>query len=467
VHNATSTSAESSTSESVSHDDKWSYSWETDSDVDDSAEFLSKFTRGHWSQYLYNTWTRLRFNFPSCCFGKDQHTVIVFGSDLPAASGMSSSSAFVVGSYLLARDQQLDEKMEECGLLPFGQLTPLGGLAPRGDSVLGKWKHTAEKEVTVRQETVEQEISLSFYEYVPSTQVEHLDELYSYLGCCENGQALLCQNGHTLPGMKWGGVGTFGGSEDHAAILGCVKGHLSYFAFCPTQCKNVVLWNPKLAMVIASSGIEAEKTTAKLEEFNNAVFMARAAHKTLSEFIRNNTAEGKRAGHRVEGLTLWQASNLLMEILSREPSKPPFDISNIFDEGRESRVRVRFEHLLHEMELLQGFLHHYAQKDYHQLQKCVQRSQHLTETLLKNTVPETRFLPACAVEEGAVAASAFGAGFGGSVYALIEAEKADNFANVWEQKYVEAFPGNKSKARFLVMKSPPGGAIQFLRLSPQ
>jgi len=54
----------------------------------------------------------------------------------------------------------------------------------------------------------------------------------------------------------------------------------------------------------------------------------------------------------------------------------------------------------------------------------VDRSQELTTTHLRNQVPETIFLAKAAREEGAIAASAFGAGFGGSVWALVPKEGA-------------------------------------------
>ena len=46
------------------------------------------------------------------------------------------------------------------------------------------------------------------------------EDLCHYLGCIENGQSC----GPELPGDA--GVGTFGGSEDHTAIMGCAAGRL-------------------------------------------------------------------------------------------------------------------------------------------------------------------------------------------------------------------------------------------------
>ena len=54
------------------------------------------------------------------------------------------------------------------------------------------------------------------------------EALCHYLGCVENGQDC----GHELPGDA--GVGTFGGSEDHTAILLCRRAELRVYAFCPT-----------------------------------------------------------------------------------------------------------------------------------------------------------------------------------------------------------------------------------------
>ena len=68
------------------------------------------------------------------------------------------------------------------------------------------------------------------------------------------------------------------------------------------------------------------------------------------------------------------------------------------------------------------------------------RSQLLSDIGLENIVAETRWLPAKARELGAAAASAFGAGFGGSVWALVERAKAPAFLDAWRAAYEAAFP---------------------------
>jgi galactokinase len=93
--------------------------------------------------------------------------------------------------------------------------------------------------------------------------------------------------------------------------------------------------------------------------------------------------------------------------------------------------------------------------------RSVDQSQRSAERLLKNQVPETIFLARTARELGAQAASAFGAGFGGSVWALVASEKADSFIEVWESQYRSAFPNSGQNAYFF--KTAAGPAAFQLR----
>ena len=83
------------------------------------------------------------------------------------------------------------------------------------------------------------------------------------------------------------------------------------------------------------------------------------------------------------------------------------------------------------------------------------RSQELTATLLGNQVPETIALARLARQQGALAASAFGAGFGGSVWALIPVARAEPFLSAWSQAYGDAFPTAAERARFFTTQAGP------------
>ena len=85
----------------------------------------------------------------------------------------------------------------------------------------------------------------------------------------------------------------------------------------------------------------------------------------------------------------------------------------------------------------------------------VDRSQELTDTLLQNQVPETIFLAQSARKIGALAASAFGAGFGGSVWALMETDSAQSQMDAWVQGYHEAYPEQACRSEHFITRPGP------------
>ena len=89
---------------------------------------------------------------------------------------------------------------------------------------------------------------------------------------------------------------------------------------------------------------------------------------------------------------------------------------------------------------------------------AVDASQRLTESHLRNTLDETEWLPQTARRLGCLAASAFGAGLGGSVWAVARAADADALCAQWEAEYAAAYPGRRQQARFFVMSTPGPGA---------
>ena len=86
-------------------------------------------------------------------------------------------------------------------------------------------------------------------------------------------------------------------------------------------------------------------------------------------------------------------------------------------------------------------------------------SQADAERLLKNQVPETIALARTARILGAFGASSFGAGFGGSVWALVRKSEAQDFAARWLSEYRAAFPGHELAT---VFAAPPGPALTWL-----
>src|SRR5690625_7071098 len=80
------------------------------------------------------------------------------------------------------------------------------------------------------------------------------------------------------------------------------------------------------------------------------------------------------------------------------------------------------------------------QEDLEGFGALVDQSQRGAETGLCNQVDETIALQRIARELGAHAASAFGAGFGGSVWALVPEQEAGAFAERWAAHYQRAHP---------------------------
>jgi galactokinase len=83
----------------------------------------------------------------------------------------------------------------------------------------------------------------------------------------------------------------------------------------------------------------------------------------------------------------------------------------------------------------------FRQSDQTRLGQLAADSQSDAETLLANQIPETIALTARARELGAFAARSFGAGFGGSLWALVGDDHAEAFARTWTADAFVANPG--------------------------
>jgi len=321
---------------------------------------------------------RLTRNFP----GATRGTQIALASDLPPAAGMSSSSALMVGVFF--------------------------ALADANDL----WQHG------------------SFL-----AELNEPLNLAGYLATIENGQSY-----GPLVGDR--GVGTFGGSEDHTAILCAQPGFIRQYAYCPVRFERQMPMPPGYTFAVASSGVAAEKTGAALEKYNRASRLAAA----VAEIWRRET--GGDEAHLAAVLRSGaDAGGRLRTILAGAQH----------NEFAPSDLLARFEHFLVENE--QVIPAAGAALDCSDLETFgiwVDRSQHAAEKLLGNQIPETVHLAASARELGAVAASAFGAGFGGSVWALVASDCADDFLAAWQRRYAERFPAHRQEATFFATAAGPG-----------
>ena len=70
--------------------------------------------------------------------------------------------------------------------------------------------------------------------------------------------------------------------------------------------------------------------------------------------------------------------------------------------------------------------------------------------------PETLGLAASGRALGAIAVSPFGAGFGGSVWALVETGTAERFRAAWRDEHRRSFPGAAPSSEFFLTRAGPG-----------
>ena len=88
------------------------------------------------------------------------------------------------------------------------------------------------------------------------------------------------------------------------------------------------------------------------------------------------------------------------------------------------------------------------------------QSQRNADQQLGNQVSQTNRLQSLARDLGADGATSFGAGFGGSVWALTRTADAEAFAADWLARYTSEYPETEGRASTLVTR--PGGPARRL-----
>lgn len=336
---------------------------------------------GHWSNYPLTVIRRVGANFAPPMTGVD----MAFESDLPIAAGISSSSALVVATFLvLSQANQLAERLEYT------------------DAIDGP------------------------------------EALAEYLGAVENGLDY-----RTLRGER--GVGTFGGSEDHTAILCARPNALVQYSFCPVRHERTVDLPPDHVFVIAASGVVAEKAGAALDSYNRLATLARVATERWRAASGRSDPTLGRALRSVDG----DVESLIGTI--RGHGADTSDVETLAERVRQFAIESEG--------IIPAAANALAASQLAELGALVDQSMLNAERMLHNQIPETVFLARRARELGAVAASAFGAGFGGSIWALARRAEASEFAARLEADYRAVFPGRADADVFVTRAGPPATNI--------
>jgi galactokinase len=251
------------------------------------------------------------------------------------------------------------------------------------------------------------------------------DDLAGYLAAVENGLGFGPLAGHA-------GVGTLGGSEDHTAILCARPGRLVQYSFAPVRFEGDVAMPAGYRFVIGSSGVRAEKAGAALVRYNSLA--ADAA--MLARLWREGTGGGEAN---------------LGAIVAREGAATQLrqlvqDSAATADRGR---LLARLEQFTEESgRLVPGAAESLRHGDIAGFGAAAARSAELAVSALGNQTPETLHLVQAALALGAAAASPFGAGFGGSAWALVPDSDAAAFEDAWRQAYTGRFPARAPDATF-------------------
>ncbi len=261
------------------------------------------------------------------------------------------------------------------------------------------------------------------------------ETLAAYLATIENGQSFA-----SLAGDR--GVGTFGGSEDHTAICCCRPGELSEYVFCPVRFQQAIPLPAGRVFALGTSGVLAEKTGEAMAKYNRASRLVGA----LLELWQADT--GRRDGCLADAVHSAQGAADRLRRMVAERSHADFDAAALLR---------RLEQFLDENErIIPAAVRALAQGTMDVFGHLVDQSQRGAEELLENQVPQTIGLARSARQCGAEAASAFGAGFGGSVWALIEAASAADFLAAWADRYRREFPAESQRSHFFLSGAGPG-----------
>ena len=267
-----------------------------------------------------------------------------------------------------------------------------------------------------------------------------LPRLADFLGAIESGHSFASS-------PEAAGVGTHGGSQDHTAILLSRPARLVQYRFRPVQFERELVFPRGYIFAVAVSGVPSAKATSERSAYNRNVQLV----DQVQELWRSGRNIAKM--NLEEILTVTSPEELVIAV--QEAGLEPAVAQALLD---------RLEHFqLESRELIPSVPEQLQSEDLLRIfGEIVYRSQQAGARLLHNQTPETIFLADQAYRLGASAASAFGAGFGGSVWAMVRENRLNSFLKDWAAVYRARFPEPSRHSAFL--SSPPGPAA--FRLGP-
>ncbi len=335
-----------------------------------------------WAVYPETVARRLVRNFGDAVRGCD----IAIASNLPPAAGVSSSSALIVG-LMIAVASVSDLQSEQ------------------------KWR-----------ELLPNRISLA-----------------GYAGALENGTGYGLLDGEA-------GVGTMGGAQDQTAILNCQANQLDRFSWRPVCHEGSIPFPESLRLVVGVSGVVAAKTGAARALYNRA---ARTVHRIVDGWNSTLSPSATKAeslreafeqawGYSAIGGTGGSGSESDDTFVRTIPEALLSSAKNAANEEFSADHLIRRLHQFHEetWRIVPAATLAVAEGDMVALGEAAEHSMRGATESLENQIAETLELVRSARSLGAVAASAFGAGFGGAVWALVE---DDGTTRDFDEKWIGGY----------------------------
>lgn len=330
-----------------------------------------------WTLYVCAVLKRLIRHFGT----PERGVSIVLSSQLPSASGMSSSSGLIITIAL--------------SLLGMGKFANI----PLRYAVMSR------------------------------------DRFAGFAGALESGADF-----EDLTGDK--GVGTKGGSEDHTAILCSSRDAFNLFTYFPVQQIGTVSLPGTVSLVVASSGVAARKTGEAKDSYNLA---SRRARRVVHLWNKTASVAALNMGEMVAHESFDR--DHLREVLNSDP-----DGAHLWHRFTQFEQEVNV--------IIPGAIDALRRGEWSSFGRFIDESQKMAHEWLGNQVPETNDLVRLARHLGAFGASAFGAGFGGAVWAIVDGNRAEHFCTQWRTAYAEVYPTRMSVARFFLDRPSAAALIQ-------
>jgi galactokinase len=238
-------------------------------------------------------------------------------------------------------------------------------------------------------------------------------------------------------------VGTFGGSEDHTAILNGRAGMLSLYQYAPTVHKADLSWPADHVFAVCYSGVRAETTKEALERYNLASRRAREAAAACNAAWGTNFPNLRGVADHAES----HYGRRAMLAVERALAGAPRELA------LPGRVR---QFVLEDRRYLPEAERALCRRNLRGFGRLLDLSHAASRRYLGNIVPPVDFLQRAAGPVGALGASGFGAGFGGAVFAVVPESKVPGFTANWEREYHDAYPKEAAEARFFTVAPADG-----------